>query len=158
MPRRASLEGIHLYFSQKLPKTPSVRIASPLLQTPSSASCPPVVMIPDQKPRSGMTIYSNCYEQNIYVMGESVRRNITDGVPGVPLHLDIQRIDVHTCEPIKDAFLEICTKSSPFSSVHSRKRGNCAGALLMMRVVPLLLCTAELTTFQMDPGCETSRT
>jgi protocatechuate 3,4-dioxygenase beta subunit len=44
------------------------------------------------------------------VLGESVRRKIDDGEAGVPLHMDMQIIDVNTCEPAKGVYLEIWSK------------------------------------------------
>ncbi|KAF2734091.1 aromatic compound dioxygenase [Polyplosphaeria fusca] len=46
-------------------------------------------------------------EGPFYVTGESIRTNLVDGELGVPLHLDIQLIDVNTCKPVKDVYLEI---------------------------------------------------
>jgi len=46
-------------------------------------------------------------EGPFYVTGESIRTNLVDGEPGVPLHLDIQLIDVDTCKPVKGVYLEI---------------------------------------------------
>jgi hypothetical protein len=43
-------------------------------------------------------------------MGESVRRKLDDGQAGVPLYLDVQMIDISTCEPAKDMYLEIWSK------------------------------------------------
>lgn len=45
------------------------------------------------------------------VLGESVRRKIDDGEAGVPLHMDMQIIDVNTCEPAKGVYLEIWSRS-----------------------------------------------
>ena len=44
-------------------------------------------------------------------MGEIIRSKIIDGEKGVPLHLDIQLVDVTTCQPVKDVFLEMWSKS-----------------------------------------------
>lgn len=44
------------------------------------------------------------------VAGEFVRVDITDGEPGVPLYIDTQVIDVETCEPVPDIYLEIWRK------------------------------------------------
>ena len=42
-----------------------------------------------------------------YVPGDKVRRNITEGRPGVPLTLRLSVLDVSTCRPIKGAAVDI---------------------------------------------------
>jgi protocatechuate 3,4-dioxygenase beta subunit len=42
-----------------------------------------------------------------YVEGDKVRRNITEGKPGVPLTLRLGVVDVSTCKPIKGAAVDI---------------------------------------------------
>jgi protocatechuate 3,4-dioxygenase beta subunit len=42
-----------------------------------------------------------------YVEGDKVRRNITEGRPGVPLALRLSVLDVSTCRPIKGAAVDI---------------------------------------------------
>ena len=42
-----------------------------------------------------------------YIAGEHVRRNITDGHPGTPLHLRLTVLDASTCSPIKGAAVDI---------------------------------------------------
>jgi protocatechuate 3,4-dioxygenase beta subunit len=42
-----------------------------------------------------------------YVAGDRVRRNITEGKPGVPLALELSVIDVSTCRAIKGAAVDI---------------------------------------------------
>ncbi|GME37095.1 GPI anchored cell wall protein [Neofusicoccum parvum] len=42
-----------------------------------------------------------------YVTGEYIRRDVTEGQEGVPLHLDLQFIDVNTCEPVPGLFIDI---------------------------------------------------
>jgi len=46
-------------------------------------------------------------EGPFYVTGEAIRSNIVDGERGVPLHLDIQMVDVTTCQPVKGVYIEI---------------------------------------------------
>jgi len=41
------------------------------------------------------------------VDGEAIRSQLIDDQVGVPVYLDIQVIDVNTCEPVKDIFLEM---------------------------------------------------
>lgn len=42
-----------------------------------------------------------------YVAGEYVREDITEGQAGVPLTLDLQVLDIETCEPVVGAYTEI---------------------------------------------------
>jgi protocatechuate 3,4-dioxygenase beta subunit len=42
-----------------------------------------------------------------YVEGDKVRRNITEGKPGVPLFLRLTVVDVSTCKHIKGAAVDI---------------------------------------------------
>src|SRR6266568_3083506 len=42
-----------------------------------------------------------------YVPGDKVRRNITEGKPGVPLTLKLTVVDVSTCRAIKGAAVDI---------------------------------------------------
>lgn len=42
-----------------------------------------------------------------YVSGEFIREDVTDGQAGVDLHLELQVLDVNTCEPIANAYTEI---------------------------------------------------
>ncbi len=42
-----------------------------------------------------------------YVPNEKVRRNITEGKPGVPLDLRLTVVDASTCKPIKSAAVDI---------------------------------------------------
>jgi protocatechuate 3,4-dioxygenase beta subunit len=42
-----------------------------------------------------------------YIAGEKVRRNITDGRPGMPLTLRLRVVDASTCKPIKGAAVDI---------------------------------------------------
>lgn len=47
------------------------------------------------------------------VAGEFVRQDIIDGEEGVPLAVDVQVIDIETCEPVSGAYLEIW-RACPF--------------------------------------------
>lgn len=61
-----------------------------------------------------------------WVQGELVREDITEGGDGIPLTLDIQIIDVNTCEPVPEAFLEIwhCNSTGVYSGVVASGNGN----------------------------------
>jgi protocatechuate 3,4-dioxygenase beta subunit len=42
-----------------------------------------------------------------YVPNEAVRRNITEGRPGTPLHLRLSVVNASTCKPIKNAAVDV---------------------------------------------------
>ena len=42
-----------------------------------------------------------------YVANEAVRRNITEGRPGTPLHLRLSVVNASTCKPIKNAAVDV---------------------------------------------------
>ncbi|KAK4215037.1 aromatic compound dioxygenase [Rhypophila decipiens] len=46
-------------------------------------------------------------EGPFYVQGQDVRSNIVEQEKGVALHLDFQLIDVTTCKPMKDVYIEL---------------------------------------------------
>lgn len=54
-----------------------------------------------------------------YVSGEFIRSDITDGEPGVPMHLDIQFINIATCDPVKDLSIDIwaCNSTGVYSGI-----------------------------------------
>lgn len=51
--------------------------------------------------------------RGIDVAGEYIRKNIVEKQQGVELTLDLQVLDITTCEPIKGAYLEIWRKPRP---------------------------------------------
>lgn len=61
-----------------------------------------------------------------WVQGELVRKDITEDQEGVPITLDIQIIDVNTCEPVPEAFLEIwhCNSTGVYSGVVANGNGD----------------------------------
>ncbi|OJJ38293.1 hypothetical protein ASPWEDRAFT_24240 [Aspergillus wentii DTO 134E9] len=61
-----------------------------------------------------------------YVTGELVRRSIREDQPGVPLDLDIQLIDVNTCEPMVGAYVDVwnCNATGVYSGVVGDGNGN----------------------------------
>ncbi|KAI3605240.1 hypothetical protein WG66_013136 [Moniliophthora roreri] len=42
-----------------------------------------------------------------YINNEMVRGNLIEDQPGVPITLDIGVVDIHTCEPLSDVFVEL---------------------------------------------------
>ncbi|KAJ4396157.1 hypothetical protein N0V93_000376 [Gnomoniopsis smithogilvyi] len=63
-----------------------------------------------------------------YVAGEYVRQNITDGQAGVDLTLDLQVLDIATCEPVVGVYTEIwhCNSTGVYSGVSANGNGNSA--------------------------------
>ncbi|KXJ86506.1 Intradiol ring-cleavage dioxygenase [Microdochium bolleyi] len=62
-----------------------------------------------------------------YVSGEHIRSSIADSQPGIPTILDYQVIDVNTCDPVPNVYLEIwhCNSTGVYSGVVAS--GNGAG-------------------------------
>ncbi|KAI0025299.1 Intradiol ring-cleavage dioxygenase [Xylariomycetidae sp. FL0641] len=60
-----------------------------------------------------------------YVAGELIRTDTTDGQEGVPLHLDMQFVDITTCEPIPQMLIDIwaCNSTGVYSGVASTGQG-----------------------------------
>ncbi|KIL85507.1 hypothetical protein FAVG1_11465 [Fusarium avenaceum] len=56
-----------------------------------------------------------------YVAGESIRKNIVEKEPGIPLFVDLAIYDTTTCEPIPDIWVEIwaCNSTGVYSGVAS---------------------------------------
>ncbi|KAH7071150.1 extracellular dioxygenase [Paraphoma chrysanthemicola] len=65
-----------------------------------------------------------------WVSGEYVRKDITDGNPGVPLTFDVQLIDTTTCEPLNRVALEAwhCNSTGVYGGVIASSNGNPADA------------------------------
>ncbi|ERF72710.1 hypothetical protein EPUS_04763 [Endocarpon pusillum Z07020] len=64
-------------------------------------------------------------EGPFYVSGELIRRNITNGEEGVPLALDMQIIDVTTCEPVDGVYVDIwhCNATGVYSGIIAAGNG-----------------------------------
>lgn len=60
-----------------------------------------------------------------YVLGELVRSDVTEGEPGVPMYLDVQYIDVETCEPVSGLYVDVwnCNSTGVYSGVESGQAG-----------------------------------
>jgi protocatechuate 3,4-dioxygenase beta subunit len=60
-----------------------------------------------------------------WVEGELLREDITEDQEGISLTLDIQIIDVNTCEPVPQAFLEMwhCNATGVYSGVVAQGNG-----------------------------------
>ncbi|OAA71640.1 extracellular dioxygenase [Cordyceps fumosorosea ARSEF 2679] len=61
-----------------------------------------------------------------YVGGESIRKDVTDSEPGIDITLDYQVIDVDTCEPVPDVYVEIwhCNSTGVYSGVVANGNGD----------------------------------
>ncbi|KAK6065126.1 extracellular dioxygenase protein [Seiridium cupressi] len=60
-----------------------------------------------------------------FVSGELIRTDVTDGESGVPLHLDLQFVDISTYAPIEDLLVDIwaCNATGVYSGVSSTGQG-----------------------------------
>ncbi|KAK4041915.1 Intradiol ring-cleavage dioxygenase [Parachaetomium inaequale] len=74
---------------------------------------------------------NSCVLQPETTQGPFLRRRIDDGEPGVPLHLEIQIMDVDTCEPVKGVFLEIWSANATgvYSGANAIPNGSGLGDL-----------------------------
>lgn len=57
-----------------------------------------------------------------FVEGDKVRRNVTEGKPGVPLTLKLTVLDVSTCKPIKGAAVDIwhCDAGGTYAATEAK--------------------------------------
>ncbi|TVY75711.1 hypothetical protein LSUE1_G007944 [Lachnellula suecica] len=60
-----------------------------------------------------------------YVLGESVRSNITEGETGVPLHIELQFVDMNTCAAVPELLIDVwhCNATGFYSGVPSGSLG-----------------------------------
>lgn len=54
-----------------------------------------------------MLAYLQRINANLDIDGEYIRSNVVEDQEGVPVTLDMQFIDVETCEPVQGAVIEI---------------------------------------------------
>ncbi|KAF2852133.1 aromatic compound dioxygenase [Plenodomus tracheiphilus IPT5] len=106
-----------------------------------------------------------------WVSGEYVRKDITDGNPGVPLTFDVQIIDTTSCQPLSKIALESwqCNSTGVYGGVIARTNGNPADATninnTMFRGIQfsdddgiLQFDTTQVHYFELFPGHYTGRT
>lgn len=64
--------------------------------------------------------------EELDVSGEYVRKNITEDQEGIPLHVEFQIIDVDTCEPVPDFYLDYwhCNSTGVYSGVVASGNGD----------------------------------
>ncbi|KAF8915352.1 aromatic compound dioxygenase [Mucidula mucida] len=63
-------------------------------------------------------ILNNDVTQGPYQLdGDLIRQNITDGEPGIPMYLEVGVLDVNTCEPLADAYVDVwhCNSTGYYS-------------------------------------------
>ncbi|KAG9238151.1 Intradiol ring-cleavage dioxygenase [Amylocarpus encephaloides] len=60
-----------------------------------------------------------------YVKGEQIRSNVQESQKGVPMHLEMQFLDIKTCKPAKDVLVDIwsCNATGVYSGVSSYGQG-----------------------------------
>jgi protocatechuate 3,4-dioxygenase beta subunit len=63
-----------------------------------------------------------------YVEGELIRTDITDGQGGVPVHLDIQFVDISSCAAVPELLIDIwhCNATGVYSGVVAQGQGGLA--------------------------------
>lgn len=61
-----------------------------------------------------------------FVAGELVRENLVEDQAGVPLYLDVQLIDVNTCEPVPEIYTDFwhCNATGVYSGVVANGNGD----------------------------------
>lgn len=54
-----------------------------------------------------------------YVTGEQIRSDITEGQVGVPLHIELQFLDMNTCEPATEVLADVwhCNSTGTYSGI-----------------------------------------
>jgi protocatechuate 3,4-dioxygenase beta subunit len=90
--RRGSLLGLGGFLLAALGWRSTAADAGPAGVASGAVAC---VLTPEQT------------EGPYYIAGEKLRRNITEGRPGVPLLLRLRVVDASTCRPIKGAAVDI---------------------------------------------------
>jgi len=63
-----------------------------------------------------LTFHQPAVDQGpLYVKGEEVRKDITEGEAGIKLTLAIQVVDYKTCKVVPDAFVDIWSSNATVS-------------------------------------------
>ncbi|KAI3390592.1 hypothetical protein diail_9109 [Diaporthe ilicicola] len=59
-----------------------------------------------------------------FVSQELIRQNVSEGIPGVPMHLELQFIDINTCKPA-DVLIDTwsCNATGKYSGVSASSQG-----------------------------------
>ncbi|TPX12515.1 uncharacterized protein E0L32_000692 [Thyridium curvatum] len=67
-----------------------------------------------------------------YVLGEQIRSNVVEGHRGVPVHLEIQFVDVQDCKPVSGLLVDIwqCNATGVYSGVSAAGQGGLKSTFL----------------------------
>jgi protocatechuate 3,4-dioxygenase beta subunit len=67
-----------------------------------------------------------------YVLGEHIRKNVVEKEPGVPLHLEMQFVDVTNCKPLQPLVVDIwsCNATGIYSGVGKSGEGDLKSTFL----------------------------
>ncbi|KAI5864945.1 putative GPI anchored dioxygenase [Durotheca rogersii] len=67
-----------------------------------------------------------------FVLQEPIRSDVVEGVPGVPLHIELQFVDVQTCAPAAGVLIDTwsCNATGQYSGVSARGQGGLATTYL----------------------------
>lgn len=60
-----------------------------------------------------------------YVTGERIRSNITEGQAGVPMHIELQFVDMNTCSPVSSLLADVwhCNSTGVYSGIDQGEGG-----------------------------------
>lgn len=81
--------------------------ASPSTSSPTSASSGTSAATSFVGPTPSCVLMPEMTEGPYYIADEAIRRDITEGKPGVPLRLDLTVVDAAACTPVSGATVEI---------------------------------------------------
>ncbi|CAG8980412.1 hypothetical protein HYALB_00003977 [Hymenoscyphus albidus] len=67
-----------------------------------------------------------------YVKGEQIRSNVRENQKGVPMHLEMQFMNIKTCKPAKDVLVDIwsCNATGVYSGVSAAGQGGLSSSWL----------------------------
>lgn len=91
-----------------------------------------------------------------FVGGEYVRSEVTEGQDGIPIHLDMQFIDIETCEPIPNMLVDIWQANA--TGVYSGVEGQGGLNSTFLRGVQLTNYDGVTEFDSLYPGHYTGRT
>ena len=74
----------------------------------------------------GIAITGTRLTRTTDVQGELVRKDITEDQQGVPMTIDIQIVNIETCEPVTDMYVDFwhCNSTGVYSGVNANGNGN----------------------------------
>jgi protocatechuate 3,4-dioxygenase beta subunit len=67
-----------------------------------------------------------------YVLGEQIRSDVREGQPGIPMHLELQFVDVTTCKSLQPLVVDIwsCNATGVYSGVSAAGEGGLGATFL----------------------------